>query len=166
MKNMTTIRNAVPQDIPLIQELTNIIWPLTYYPIIGEAQVAYMLGLFYTHDALIQQMQNGHQFILAFYDKTPVAFASYSLIGPNIYKLQKLYILPNQQGKGIGQQMVNHICAAIKELHATHLRLNVNIHNTGAIAFYKKVGFYQFREEDIDIGGGYYMNDYVLEKAL
>jgi ribosomal protein S18 acetylase RimI-like enzyme len=163
---MITIVNAGITDIPIIQSLTYKIWPETYYPIIGEAQVAYMLGLFYSEEALKEQMATGHQFILCHDDNEPVGFASYSPTEPGIYKLNKLYVLPNQQGKGIGKQMITCIIHALQQLQATHLRLNVNIHNTQAIGFYEKNGFYKFKEEDIDIGGGYFMNDFVLELPL
>ena len=49
--------------------------------------------------------------------------------------------------------------------NARSLLLNVNRHNK-AISFYKKYGFDIIAEEDIDIGNGYYMNDYVMEKKL
>ncbi len=163
---MLRITNATVNDIPTIRELTFSIWPDTYYPIIGEQQVAYMLHLFYTPEALTGQMQNGQQYILCYDGDNPVGFGSYSLVEPGIYKLNKLYVRTNQQGKGTGKFMLAHICNAIKEAGATHLRLNVNIYNKSAIAFYGKIGFYQLKDEDIDIGGGYFMNDHVLEMAL
>ncbi len=163
---MLRITNATANDIPVIRALTFSIWPDTYYPIIGEQQVAYMLKLFYTPAALAGQMQNGQQYILCYDGDIAVGFGSYSLAEPGVYKLNKLYVLTNQQGKGTGKFMLAHICNTIKAAGATHLRLNVNIYNTGAIAFYEKIGFYRFKEEDIDIGGGYFMNDYVLEIAV
>lgn len=67
------------------------------------------------------------------------------------------------QGQGIGRGMVDHIVAQIrKECPTGELRLNVNIHNAQAITFYNKYGFRHLRDEDIDIGGGYFMNDHVL----
>jgi len=32
--------------------------------------------------------------------------------------------------------------------------------------FYEKLGFVVIKEEDIDIGNGYFMNDYVMEMML
>ena len=49
---MLHIRNATTADIPLIRELCLQVWPQTYTPIVGERQVAYMLGLFYSPDQL------------------------------------------------------------------------------------------------------------------
>jgi ribosomal protein S18 acetylase RimI-like enzyme len=39
--------------------------------------------------------------------------------------------------------------------------LNVN-RNNKALGFYQKFGFVILREEDIDIGNGYFMNDYIM----
>lgn len=142
------------------------VWPQTYTPIIGAEQVSYMLGRFYDPEALKQQMENGHQFLLAYDEAIPVAFASYSGIEPQIYKLHKLYIILGQQGKGIGRFLIDHIVADLKQRNATALRLNVNRYNTAARAFYEKTGFKQILEEDIDIGNGYFMNDYVLSLPI
>ncbi len=133
----------------------------------GERQVAYMLERFYSPDALEEQIKtSGHHFIIGYSDDSPVAFASYSETEPGIFKLHKLYILPGQQGKGIGRYLAGYIAADIKSMGATTLRLNVNRFNHSAKSFYEKTGFKRYKEEDIDIGNGYFMNDHVLELAV
>lgn len=163
---MPVIRRADKNDIDLIRELTMQVWPQTYIPIIGAQQVAYMLEQFYAPASLQHQMDNGHTFIICSYNEVPAAFASFSETEPGIVKLHKLYILPGMQGKGIGRIMIKYITDNIAPLGAKSLRLNVNIHNHAAIAFYGKAGFTKLRDEDIDIGHGYYMNDHVLEMVL
>jgi len=164
---MLRILNASVPDIPLIRTLTMQVWPQTYVPIIGETQVAYMLDRFYSEASLLDQMTlRQHQFIIACEDDVPVAFASYGRIGPDTFKLHKLYVLPQVQGKGVGRSLADHIVAAIKEAGADWLLLNVNIHNHAAMAFYERTGFVHFRSEDIDIGDGYFMNDHVLRKPV
>ncbi len=161
------IRKAAVADIPLIKKLVSQVWPQTYIPIIGAAQVAYMLDSFYSPQALTTQIEEqAHQFIIAYQDDIPVAFAAYSPLSPDTWKLHKLYILPDVQGKGIGKKMVNYIKIDVADKGATDLVLNVNIHNTSAIAFYNKYGFRHLRDEDIDIGSGYFMNDHVYTLAL
>ena len=163
---MQEISYATETDIPVIRSLTQRIWPVTYYPIIGEQQVAYMLDLFYTQQALAAQMVAGQVFLLCDYAHETVGFASYSLVEPRIYKINKLYVLHEKQGLGLGKLLLQRICSDIKALGATHLRLNVNIYNSGAIAFYERIGFYKYKDEDIDIGGGYFMNDFVFEIGI
>jgi diamine N-acetyltransferase len=161
------IISADTSHISLIRELTMQVWPQTYVPIIGESQVQYMLDRFYSPESLNLQMTGqGHKFIIGYLDGKPVAFAAYSMIETSVYKLHKLYIVANMQGKGIGRAMVDYIVADIATTGATALRLNVNIYNTAAMAFYERYGFLHFRDEDIDIGGGFFMNDHVFQYAL
>ena len=142
------------------------VWPQTYTPILGDEQVAYMLRLFYAPEALQKQMEQGHQFIICYDGGQPVAFASWSEASPDIFKLHKIYIITGQQGKGIGRYIIDHIVSKLKQTGAKELRLNVNIHNRTAKAFYEKTGFRHLADEDIDIGSGYFMNDHVLSLAL
>ena len=160
---MLSIKNATIADIPLIRTLAMEIWPQTYTPIIGVEQVAYMLGLFYSPEQLKAQIEDHHTFLICYDDALPVAFASYAEAEQGKYKLHKLYILPDQQGKGIGKFIVEHIVRDLKARGATTLFLNVNRYNIAAKAFYEKVGFRHAKDEDIHIGEGYYMNDHVLE---
>ena len=48
---------------------------------------------------------------------------------------------------------------------AKAFELNVNRHNK-ALDFYKKMGMSIDRSGDFDIGGGFYMNDYIMRKEL
>lgn len=159
------IITATENDIPLIQELTYKIWPQTYKEILSEEQIDYMLNMMYSTESLSKQMQNDHHFILVKEGNEFLAFASYQLIEPGIYKLHKIYALPDQQGKGIGKFMINYIADNIKKLGTTALRLDVNKHNK-AKGFYEKLGFKIIGEKDTDIGNGYFMNDYNMELTL
>jgi ribosomal protein S18 acetylase RimI-like enzyme len=142
------------------------VWPQTYTPIVGAEQVRYMLNSFYAPESLQKQMESSHQFIIGYDDELPIAFASWSELSPGIYKLHKLYIVKTQQGRGAGRFMIDYIIGELRELGATELRLNVNRYNYPAMAFYEKTGFAKIAEEDIDIGNGYFMNDYVLSREI
>jgi diamine N-acetyltransferase len=159
---MIVVKKVGVEAIPLIKNLANIIWPATYSELITPQQVDYMMELSYSSSSLQKQMSTGQQFIMAFDEEKPVAFASYSAKEntPSVYKLHKIYILPNQQGKGIGKQLISYIKHDIDPV--TSLQLNVN-RNNKALQFYQKIGFKIIAEEDIDIGNEFYMNDYVMQ---
>ena len=163
---MLSINKAGVADIPLIRQIAMDVWPQTYIPIVGAEQVAYMLELFYSPEALEQQMLQGHEFIICLNDGRPVAFAAWSEVAPGIAKLHKLYVLPNQQGNGVGKAIIGHIVNELRNQSVLELRLNVNRYNTAAMAFYEKSGFAKLMDEDIDIGSGYFMNDHVLRLAV
>jgi RsiW-degrading membrane proteinase PrsW (M82 family)/ribosomal protein S18 acetylase RimI-like enzyme len=160
-----TIRNATAEDISLIRTLAKQIWPQSYEKILEPAQIKYMMNLIYSVSALRKQMAAGHQFIIVYNNTIPVGFASFSEIEHTVYKLQKIYILHNQQGRGTGKFTIDQILSDIRPKGATALRLNVNRYNK-AKTFYERLGFTVIKEEKIDIGSGYVMDDYVMEKQL
>lgn len=159
------IRKAYPHDIPLIRDLANQSWPITYSSILSKEQVDYMMELIYSEKSLAAQMEKGHEFVIAYDGVEPVGFASVSLLEPGIYKLQKLYVLPSEHGKGMGKFILNELIKAMKTKGGRLLKLNVNRFNK-ARDFYEKLGFTVIGEEDIDIGNGYFMNDYVMKKEI
>jgi diamine N-acetyltransferase len=166
---MTVITTAGTQDIPLIMSLANETWAVAYRDILSPAQMQYMLEMIYSAASLEEQMiQKQHKFILAYDGNEAGGFASYSPKSaeePDIYRLHKIYIHPRQQGKGTGKVLLDYIISDIQTQNATALELNVNRHNK-AEHFYRKMGFEIIKEEDIDIGNGYYMNDYVMRKVM
>ena len=165
MEATLEIRTADPEDIYTIGYLAQQIWPIAYRNILTKDQLQYMLELLYSPDALKNQMAKHHTFLLAELDEDPVAFASYSLVSPAKYKLHKLYVLPYLQGKGVGKALIEFILEEIIPLGAERFILNVNRNNPAKI-FYEKLGFRVIAEEDVDIGNGYWMNDYVMEKMV
>ena len=164
---MVAITKANADAIPSIKKIANLTWQVTYKKILSAEQMNYMLHLFYDEISLQKQIAQGHQFILAVENDEAVGFASYSPKENNIavYKLHKIYVDPDQQGKSIGKLLLNYIIDDIKTKNADKLELNVNRRNK-ALHFYQKNGFEIIREEDIDIGNGYFMNDYVMLKKL
>ncbi len=161
-----TIRPAGPPDLATIQQLAAAVWPVAYRDILSSKQLAYMLGLFYSEEALADQMaRKEHRFFLAADDaKTPVGFASFS-VKDGMAHLHKLYVLPQTQGSGVGAALVAHCEAAALKANAATMQLNVNRRNR-AKTFYERYGYHVIHEEDIAIGGDFFMNDYRMEKPL
>lgn len=166
---MITIRKAQRTDISAIREMAYITWPKAYETILSPAQLDYMLDMFYAPDSIARQMdQLNHVFYIAEDDhKIPVGFASFSA-APNNKKhfhLHKLYVVPDRQKSHAGRHLAERVIREVAYLGGESLQLNVNRHNP-ALGFYKKLGFAIIREEDNDIGRGYFMNDYVMEKKI
>lgn len=163
---MLSVTKATSADIPLIRQLTFAIWPQTYSHMISQQQIDYMLEMMYSPAVLQKQIEEeGCTFIIVHEDGEPVAFASYEETEPATWKLNKIYILPSQQGKGTGTFIIHYIADEIKEKAAKALQLQVNRQNK-AKDFYEKLGFKIIKTADFDIGNGYFMNDYVMELTL
>ena len=154
-------------DIPVVIELTKKIWPVAYGEILSKAQLDYMIDKFYNETALIELMQKGHVFYLAQDNNDNyVGFVSYEINSePSKTKIHKIYVLPETQGTGLGKQFFELVKQKAKENHQKAIFLNVNKYNK-AIHFYDKLGFAKVKDEVIDIGEGYVMDDYVMELAI
>lgn len=162
---MLKIRKATSKDIPLIRELTFKVWPQTYAAIVSREQIEYMMEMMYSEASLLKQMNDGCRFIIAYDNNEPVGFASCQETEPSLFKLHKIYVLNTQQGKGTGKFMIEYLLNDIRQKGGSALQLQVNRHNK-ARNFYEKLGFVTIQEADFDIGNGYFMNDYVMEKKL
>lgn len=149
----------------MIRRLTFLVWPQTYSRILSVEQINYMLDMMYSVSSLTKQMEEKCQFIIIYTGKEPAGFASYQELKPTVWKLHKLYVLVSEQGKGTGKFMMNYIFDEIKKLGAKSLELQVNKENR-AKNFYQKLGFTQREMIKLDIGNGYFMDDYVMEKMV
>ena len=164
---MIKIVPATLEDLPKIQEIAYKTWPICYADIITAEQMDYMLNQFYALDSLSKSIENGHRFLLANEGNISLGFASYEhhYKGENKTRLHKIYMLPESQGKGIGQMLLNQVEDLAKENHSVAVSLNVNKYNK-AQYFYKKIGFKIVADEVIDIGNNFIMDDFRMEKKL
>lgn len=159
------IRPASIDDIPHIQRIAVTTWPVSYGEILSHDQLVYMLQKLYNTQSLTKQIAGEHHFYLALVNDAPIGFASFTHERDVASKLQKLYVLPTFQKKGAGKKLLQTVENIVRRMKGEILLLNVNRFNP-AKTFYEKHGFKIIREEDVDIGSGYFMNDYVMEKSL
>jgi len=162
------IKDASIKDLDVIHDLAHKIWPTAYGAILSPEQLRYMLEKIYAVASLQNQVsQLKHHFILLLDEEIPSGFASFSSKedGSKIFKLHKIYVLPEKQGSGSGKFLLDHVINLITLAGATSLELNVNRHNS-AKTFYERQGFSIKNEVDIPIGEGFFMNDYIMERVF
>jgi len=164
---MHLIRQATTNDVETIRNIADKTWQAAYSNILAEEQLTFMLAEIYSTEKLTAQIKNNSQtYLLLEENGKPVAFAAFSPRdeNPEIYKLHKLYCLPETQGKGYGKILINEVADRTLAAGKHTLELNVNRYNK-AKDFYERMGFKVVYEEDIPIGP-YWMNDYVMRKEL
>ncbi len=162
--------------IPAISALAKRIWNAHYPGIITQGQIDFMLEKAYSPDALRKQMAVGQRILIAMAGEQPMGFLAVAPLS-NIdepllrgeqpeggYFLYKYYLAPEVQRQGIGSSLLQTLLTRLPEI--THLRLQVARKNSNAWKFYQKQGFVIEQEADFDIGHGYAMNDYVMEKRI
>ena len=112
-------------------------------------------------------LEEKHVFILVVENQKNIGYLSYTTIleSNGALHLNKIYLVPQQQGKGLGKEMLQFAESAVKELGATALELNVNKYNQ-ALHFYNHNGYTLKEEAVIDIGNGFVMDDFILIKNL
>ena len=166
MRHNYHIRPATASDLPVILQLAEATWASTYSSILTQEQIAYMFEVIYAEEALKEQMQQGQTFLLFYEGDKPAGFAAYSVKHEeeSLYKLNKIYLLPQCQGKGYGKALLSAVEEEVKQKGAVALDLNVNRHNKAKL-FYERCGYSVHQQEDIPIGP-YWMNDYVMRKVL
>ncbi len=164
---MIQLRKAMEADLTAVQEIARITWQPTYVPLIGQEQVDYMLKTMYNPGVLLEQLSQGHVFLIARSGMKDVGFAGYSIVDHKNrgYKLHKLYVLPGAHGTGVGKLLINEVVDQIRTAGGKSLSLNVNCNNKAKV-FYEKAGFKIKETVDLDIGNGFFMNDYVMEMPI
>lgn len=162
---VATIENA-----PDIWDIAVATWADTYKNILSDDQMSYMLDMMYSPSALNEQIDKlSHHFYLIRNDSSPhwQGFVSYEFDykGTQSTKLHKLYVLPECHGLGMGRILIDKVCDDAREYGNRSVLLNMN-RNNQTLGFYKHIGFEIIAEEDIDIGNGFVMEDYVFEKKI
>lgn len=165
---MIQITPAKTEDLVYVQEIAYQTWPKTFGEILSPEQINYMLSWMYDLKILEkQQLIERHIFLLAEENGEKLGFTGFQIDQePGKTKIHKIYILPTAQGKGLGKILINATKEIALKSDQTSLLLNVNKYNKGAIEFYEYLGFVKIKEEVIDIGNGYVMDDYVFEMKL
>ena len=150
-------------EVGVISDLAEKIWPDTFKGILTDEQIRYMLDWMYNPNELIRQIEKGHQFYLLEINQKSVGFIGlqFNFPEPAQVKIHKLYVLPEAQGTGGGKLLFQQAVQVAKENECDSILLNVNRFNK-AVGFYKHIGFKILKEENIDIGNGFWMEDYVM----
>ena len=162
------IVNARPDQLAGVRALAETVWRAHYPGIIAPEQIDHMLARGYSDDALAPFVDGGDRGLeLALVDGEPAGFAAwYATDRVGEVKLDKLYVLPTAQRCGVGGALIARVAAKALALGAASVILNVNKRNAQAIRAYEKHGFAVKKSVVVDIGGGFVMDDYVMEKRL
>lgn len=154
---------AIGQVVSLADE----IWREHYTYIIGKDQVDYMLAKFQSPKAVSNQIEEGYlYFLLEEESKTIGYFAVQPREKESELFLSKFYIKNSSRGRGHGREAVDFMEELAKSNSLGRISLTVNKNNAFAIARYEKMGFKKTASPVTDIGGGFVMDDYRMERAL
>lgn len=162
------LRPLEERDFPRVADLARTIWLEHYTTIITKEQIEYMLDGRFAPANLHGYLSRTKRWMdVLEIDGGLVGYCSYALTGtPGEMKLEQLYLLPRLHGQGFGRRMLEHVERRAVEQDCRVLMLQVNKRNEKAIRVYRGAGYGVREEVVVDIGSGFVMDDYIMEKRL
>ncbi len=160
-------RIQTQEQVSNVVHLAREIWTEHYTPIIGQKQVDYMLDKFQSEEAIAAQLADGYEYYTVLHEGESVGYIA--IIPDDIARtvmISKIYVRPSGRGHGFGRAMLAFAEDLCQERQMTSLWLTVNKNNTQAIAWYMRMGFKNVGSVVQDIGSGFVMDDYRMEKRM
>ena len=155
-----------PESLQIVRDIAHEVWPKTFAPILPPEQIPYMMNMMYAPEVMERELGEGYHFAALLVDGVPSGYISWSPYHGDTAKLHKVYLLTSCHGKGFGRMLLDYASDVCRAAGFKQLRLNVNKHNERAISVYLKNGFETVESVKNDIGSGFYMDDYVMEKRI
>lgn len=138
-----------------------------YFPcILTDEQIDYMVDRFQSERAMREQVaEKGYRYAFIMDGDVRVGYTGISVSDDKLF-LSKLYLLKENRGKGYGSRALQLIFDIGREEGLRSVYLTVNKHNERAIRTYHAKGFETIQSIVTDIGDGFVMDDFVMEKIL
>lgn len=162
---MTIIEASTENHMDIIESLAREIWTEHYIPIIGEQQVGYMLDRYQSKQVIKEQIASGVLYFLIKEGHSLIGYIAVQPRGDELF-LSKIYLRSSHRARGYGKQAVQYVEALARERGLRKIVLTVNKNNSAAIRAYQKIGFRNVGSLVQDIGSGFVMDDYAMEKIV
>lgn len=165
-KEVTFIRIEQEEEIAAAAKLAAEIWREHYVSLITREQIDYMLEKFQSVPAITEQIERGgYAYYLIRGEDADVGYMAMREADGKLF-LSKFYIAKPYRGRGYASRADEYLERLCRERGLTAIWLTVNRDNASSIAVYTKKGFRTVREQAADIGNGFIMDDYVMEKEI
>ena len=155
------------EQLNILVDVANEVWHEFFPCILSEEQIDYMVDKFQSYDAMKKQMEDGYEY---FFLKNNDEICGYMGIHEEMEEkkmfLSKLYLKKEHRGKGYAGQTLKELFKMSRERGLNIVWLTVNKHNEHTIEVYEHMGFAKARTQVADIGNGFVMDDYIMEKVL
>lgn len=159
-----------PDQLAAVAALAHEIWYEYYVPLIGRAQVDYMVAKFQNVPAMQAQIAQGYEYFLVQREdgsggSRNIGYCAVQEQPERVLFLSKLYLHHAARGSGTGRTCMEFIEGLARRRGLCALWLTVNKGNP-AVQAYQRLGFRIAADLVMDIGGGFVMDDYRMEKPL
>jgi GNAT superfamily N-acetyltransferase len=160
----------VPADneaaIGKVASMADIIWREHYRDILSAEQIGYMLDRFQSPRAIADAIAGGYEYDIITGDGKDLGYIGIKENEPRgKLFLSKLYLLREHRGQGHAARAVELLAKQCGRKGLGAIWLTVNRDNP-SVERYKKIGFKILRPVVTDIGNGFVMDDYMMEKSV
>lgn len=156
-----------PEQIAEVARLAQEIWNEHYIPIVGQDQVDYMLRKFQCKQAISEQIAASYEYFIINCDGKSVGYTAVIPGTDNSsMMLSKIYVKRSHRGNRLGSKMLEFVERLCLERNICTVWLTVNKHNSNSIEWYERMGFRNAGPTTLDIGEGFVMDDFRMEKIL
>ncbi len=156
------------EDRTALAALASEIWHEYWPALIGEAQTDYMVEQFQSLSAIerdIAEHAYEYWFLRAADDDRIVGYTGGHVeSATNRFFISKIYLRAEERGRGFAGQTIRFYEDLCRTRGLTAMYLTVNKHNDLAIRAYLAKGFETIDSVETDIGQGFVMDDYIMEK--
>ncbi len=159
------IKTDTDQKIKQLSKLAKEIWNEHYIKILSQEQIDYMLEKFQSEHALKEQIKNGYEYYFIQCADKIAGFLGFCPEEDYIF-LSKIYLKADMRGKGLGRAGIEFVENYAKKHGYSKIRLTVNKYNMTSVYVYNNLGFQKIDDVITDIGNGFVMDDYIMEKSL
>ncbi len=162
---MNIIKATNDTDIKRIAELATIIWHEHFKTILSPEQIDYMVERFQSYNAIKKAVtEDGYEYYMAEDGDDLCGYLGIHNEGDGVIFISKVYVRADKRKMGIATKLLERLKVEYPEAHKWYL--TVNKYNYGSIAVYEKRGFKKVKDLVTDIGNGFIMDDYVMEKTF
>ena len=139
--------------------LADEIWHEYWPALIGAAQTDYMVEQFQSLEAIERDMAEAayEYWLLRDNEDEPET---------NRFFVSKIYLRAPERGRGFASATVRFYEDLCRTRGLSALYLTVNKHNDLAIRAYRAKGFQTIDAVETDIGNGFVMDDFIMEKRV
>ena len=161
-----TIREIFSEaDVRRTAKVAREVWREANTAFCTPEQVEYMIQRFQSVEAISGQLMQGYRYFLIEEGDEILGYFGVQPQGERLF-LSKYYILKKNRGCGLFSLGLERMCEICREEDLQAIYLTVNRNNTHAYEVYIAKGFRVTKEECADIGFGFVMDDYIMEKEI
>ncbi len=167
MTSQITIQHALSeQQINEVSDFAICVWH-EYFPfLLSDQQIDYMCDLFNTPSVMMDNITNHHyQYYGVYHQDTMIGYIALQ-DHPSYLFLSKLYLSAAAIGQGHARAMMDFVIEEAKSRGYHSIQLTCNKYNQHSLDVYHHYGFTIIDADQTDIGNGFIMDDYIMEKVI